>query len=131
MIELVSCTNHTEDKTTIVCTNSKSYVSYKQDYRFLHYDSYIEHYYSGKVCPICGVVNLVWCDYARLLEDHEVDPEKYSSAVRGHTITLIESCDVAGIATSSESIKIAVGSGSWDSNFGDDCGSCLNHVINT
>lgn len=67
-------------------------------------------------CPICGVHNLVWSDAVRLAEAHGQELE--SIVPRGHTY------NIGGT-------KVAIGSACWDAPFGDECGACLNNILNT
>ena len=60
-------------------------------------------------CPICGVINL-----PDLWQDDRIG----SICVRGQKYR------IAGET-------FAHGTGCWDSPFGDECGACLNTVINT
>lgn len=63
----------------------------------------------ASTCPVCGVVNLPWCDIEHLL------PESDSTA---------ESWDVPGIG------KVTCGTACWDSTWGDTCGACRNKIVN-
>ena len=70
----------------------------------------------GRMCPICGAINLVWCDYERWYE------------LQFGTIP--DSCQARGYSVKFQGFDITVGSGCWDSAFGDECGSCLQTVCN-
>lgn len=69
-------------------------------------------------CPMCGAHNLPWNEMQKLGE---------------LTNTVFPSIDVRGATYTVEGFyaKVAHGTACWDSNFGDECGSCLRTIINT
>ncbi len=67
-------------------------------------------------CPMCGVYNLPWNDLAEALEIFETPPDPV--APRGQT------WDLPG------GRKVTHGTACWDADFGDECGACLQTVMN-
>lgn len=67
-------------------------------------------------CPICDIHNLVWSD-AEKLADH-FGQELESVVPRGHVFNI-------------GPYRVAIGSACWDAPFGDECGGCLNSILNT
>ena len=66
-------------------------------------------------CPLCGVHNIPWNEMQKLGE---------------LTNTVFPSIDVRGATYDVNETKVAHGTACWDSNFGDECGSCLKVVMN-
>lgn len=69
-----------------------------------------------KKCPICGVYNLVWADMENIAKIAKVKIPQID--VRGATYDVLNE-------------KVTNGTACWDSSYGDECGSCLNIVVNS
>ena len=63
-------------------------------------------------CPLCGVVNMPWCDIAHLI------PNAHSIVTSGHIWYYGD-------------MPVTCGTACWDGPFGDTCGACRQAVLNT